>query len=1246
MKNKTSKILSQKTDELSGAELKIINALIKQYGGSVDNLKYYIRSLELENERKRLNKSAEKATISYQLGKSLIDLANRKTNIKMLSKELYAIYADALGRKNKDLKNANLFQKIIILLHEQKHKELHDLVRESNVSKPVVKKKIERKAEKKVEKVRAENISKGYVDKLALQSAFSEKKVKIAAIMDEFTSVCFDPEADVYHITPENWQSELLKFAPDVLFIESAWKGKDSLWQGKISQQSIELINLINFCNENNIRSIFWSKEDPVHFGTFLGVAELVDTVFTTDIDCIQKYKEHLGHDKVYLLCFAAQPTIHNPIEVYERQDKFNFAGSYYLKYPIRQRDFGVLSKVAQDYKGLDIFDRNFNKPHPHYQFPESYQPMIIGTLQPSEIDKAYKGYVYGININTIKQSQTMFARRVFEMLASNTIVISNYSRGVRLLFGDLVISSDEATEVSRQLEKFTEDSLTQKKYKLQGLRKVLSHHTYQHRLKYVLEKSFETNLNSYKASILVIAHAQNQYELESIVKSFNAQSYSEKELLILSDLELGDVTEKNITIYNTKFELAKAVETYQEDAYIAVFNAKDSYGHYYLYDLVQSLTYLDYSDKAPTVAVTKDSYFENVNDKAELIQDKEYQQVNSFALSRSIVTLKTFKKEVLDHNRLDAIDSLIVESNAFAIDCFSYIMNGADLSDKETQKVHDDLVLDEGVDFEGRLLPVSESITVNSDRANDLATYQDSGAFVFSADDIDAELIRPKSKQIIIKKNGSNVEITSTLSTDKFAYIYFKTIYDRADINLQLNTQFIVNADTNMDIRSVFVFLDENKDKLSHHIAGVSHSHTMAIPVDCKYVKVGFKVTGKGCSLVETINIGEKREVVNDFVGKSDTLVLAKQYPSYNDLYKYGFLHSRIRAYKAHNHLVDIFRITNKGSDIGFREFESIDIFSGSNDNLKNVLKSGQVKKIFVHLMDEKMWNIIKDYRENLEITIWLHGAEVQSWQRREFDLLGLDKAEVERKKKLADYRLRFWRKLIKEELNSNVTLVFVSDTFLKEVEEDLQLTIPSSNKVVIHNFVDNSIFNYTKKKSEDRLKLLSIRPYSGPKYGNDITTNALLKLSKYEFFKDLEINIYGDGVEFDSINEPLLQFENVHLHKRFLSHNEIAEAHKQHGVFLNPTRWDSQGVSRDEAMSSGLVVVTNRVAAVPEFISDKEGSLFEAEDVQEMVERIKEIVQDPSLFLDKSTAAKERVSLQCGFEGTIMKELNLINK
>lgn len=1230
-------MLSKSTTDFSESELKVVSDLVEEHGGSIDNLKDYISALELESERKLVNKSMEKNTISYQLGKSLIDAAKRKKSVRMLSKELFAIYADSLSRKNKDLSNANLLHKIIILLNEQKQKELHDLAKVNNVSK--------RGIEKLARKVKTKNISNYYVDKFALQNAFSEKKIRIAAIMDEFTALCFDPEADIYHVTPENWQSEILEFKPDFLFIESAWQGKNGLWKTKISHQSVELINLIKFCDENKIRSVFWSKEDPVHFGTFLGVAELVDIVFTTDIDCIQKYKEHLGHDRVYLLCFAAQPTIHNPIEVYERQDKFNFAGSYYLKYPIRQRDFGVLSEVADRYKGLDIFDRNFDKPHPHYEFPECYQAMILGTLQPSEIDKAYKGYVYGINMNTIKQSQTMFARRVFEMLASNTIVLSNYSHGVRLLFGDLVICSDEKTELDRQLKDFTGDLLTQKKYRLQGLRKVLSHHTYQHRLKYVLEKSFETTLVIDRHRVIVVAHVNQRSELDSVSSSFNEQDYLDKELFIFSNIDLANATDNTVTIYNTKSELLDAINKYQEDTYIAVFNPNDSYGRYYLSDLVQSRVYVDQSDEPLMTTITKDSYFENVNGKAVLVQNKEYQQVDRFKCTKSLMNADLFKKMVLDVDQLESINNLEVQAKSFAIDCFNYVLDGASLSDEEILVSHGKLTLDEGVDFEGRLLKFSEAINVNTSKTNDLITYQDSHAFIFSADDIDAQLIRPQSKQVQINRNNANVGIKSTLPDGKFAYIYFKNIYNRSDINLRLNSQFMVDADANMDLRSVFVFLDENKEKLSHHITAVSHNHTMPIPVNCEYIQIGFKITGNGQSYIRSINIGEKREIINDFVAKSDTLVLAKQYPSYEDLYKYGFLHSRVRAYKNNNHIVDIFRITNNNADLGFREFESIDVFSGNNGNLRDILDSGQIKNIFIHLMDEKMWNIIKDYRETLKITIWLHGAEVQSWQRREFDLSGLNESEVERKKKLADNRLSFWKKLIEEELNSNITLVFVSNTFLKEVEEDLELKIPSSNKTVIHNYVDDTIFKYTEKNTEDRLKLLSIRPYAGPKYGNDITVNALLELSKYEFFKELEVNIYGDGLEFDSINEPLIQFENIHLHKRFLSHHEIAAAHKEHGVFLNPTRWDSQGVSRDEAMSSGLVVVTNKVAAVPEFISDAEGALFGSDNVKEMVERIKEIIQNPSSFLIKSKAANERVNLQCGFENTITQEIKLMD-
>ena len=55
--------------------------------------------------------------------------------------------------------------------------------------------------------------------------------LKMAAIMDEFTYCCYAPECDIMQITPDHFKEEIDSFAPDLLFIESVWRGKDNLWR-------------------------------------------------------------------------------------------------------------------------------------------------------------------------------------------------------------------------------------------------------------------------------------------------------------------------------------------------------------------------------------------------------------------------------------------------------------------------------------------------------------------------------------------------------------------------------------------------------------------------------------------------------------------------------------------------------------------------------------------------------------------------------------------------------------------------------------------------------------------------------------------------------------------------------------------------------------------------------------------------------------------------------------------------------
>uniref|UniRef100_UPI0025FA2C66 glycosyltransferase family 4 protein n=1 Tax=Sulfurovum sp. TaxID=1969726 RepID=UPI0025FA2C66 len=107
-------------------------------------------------------------------------------------------------------------------------------------------------------------------------------------------------------------------------------------------------------------------------------------------------------------------------------------------------------------------------------------------------------------------------------------------------------------------------------------------------------------------------------------------------------------------------------------------------------------------------------------------------------------------------------------------------------------------------------------------------------------------------------------------------------------------------------------------------------------------------------------------------------------------------------------------------------------------------------------------------------------------------------------------------------------------------------------------------------------------------------------------EIFSDLEFRFVGDGVLFDETLSPIKDLENVTIERTFLKQEDIAALHKAYGLFLSPTRMDSQGVSRDEAMSSGLVSLTNNITAIPEFVDRSCAILADADDHEALAEGI----------------------------------------
>ncbi|MGI6137859.1 MAG: glycosyltransferase family protein [Candidatus Hydrogenedentales bacterium] len=318
--------------------------------------------------------------------------------------------------------------------------------------------------------------------------------LKMGVILDTFSYACFDPECRMISFRPDNWRQVLEAEPPDFLFVESAWQGNGS-WQTRIASYASpagnELDELLQWCNTKDIPTVFWNKEDPPNFDRFINAAVKFDYIFTTDENCVEAYRQRCGHDRVASLPFAAQPTIHHPVLKETRQDRVCFAGTYYADcFPERRRHMENMLGGSIIF-GLDIYDRMFRhegSDKARFLFPEQFQPYIRGKLSYESMLDAYRKYRVFLNVNSVYDSPTMFARRVFELLACGTPLVSTPSKGMEQIFGALVPQVKTESETRAALQPLMDDDREWMRRSALGIRRIMDGHCYRHRLQTVAQ--------------------------------------------------------------------------------------------------------------------------------------------------------------------------------------------------------------------------------------------------------------------------------------------------------------------------------------------------------------------------------------------------------------------------------------------------------------------------------------------------------------------------------------------------------------------------------------------------------------------------------------------------------------------------------------------------------------------------------------------------------------------------------------
>lgn len=279
---------------------------------------------------------------------------------------------------------------------------------------------------------------------------FSSNTVRVGLVADEFFFKSFEGTTDITYVTPSNFHSVMEEI--DLLIVSSTWRGVDGQWEGVLDKDNklykVLLDEVFASARQCNVPVAFYSKEDPPNYQTFLPFAKKADYIFTTSLATIERYKKDCPEAlAVECIPFAVNPLHHNPINSQANKGEYAvFAGSWFRhKYGERRLAASkVLDGFSKSKLELKIYDRNSGINRDRYLFPERYIPYLHDSISHDASLEVQQQAKWAVNMNSVVDSQTMFANRVLELQALGTPVISNYNAGVNSEFPHVFIPDSE----------------------------------------------------------------------------------------------------------------------------------------------------------------------------------------------------------------------------------------------------------------------------------------------------------------------------------------------------------------------------------------------------------------------------------------------------------------------------------------------------------------------------------------------------------------------------------------------------------------------------------------------------------------------------------------------------------------------------------------------------------------------------------------------------------------------------------
>lgn len=693
-KNETKVILEQIVNEL-----KVLKSIGREDYKTILNI-LLNKKQDVDTER----------TLSFQLGKTLIDSKKSIENLFSLPSRLVAIKEDAKSRKEK-----NIMPEKVKVIETIEHPQ-------------IVSKKIESKQIVKVPEIK-------HVDTLAIINKENpliayeylkniwpktHKKARFISILDEISENSWANEFTLYGLNKNEYPKQIEGSTSNALFIESCWKGNKGAWEYAFTSPGLKhanaqkLLDALSIAKGKGMPIIFWNKEDPMHYEKFLPIAEKCDVIFTTDENKVSEYKKDLPNKKVYAMEFAANQFICNPVNRnrYE-EETICFAGSYYsVGHDDRKVQMDQLLPALLEFNGA-IYDRMSNLNNERYFFPEQYRHLIRNAVDFKTMSVLYKKFKIFLNVNTITDSPTMMSRRVYELLACGTPVISTPSLALEKQFPNIVQIAKDADDAVKIAKELLTDEWKYRHVSHLGYREVMLKHTYAHRVKAILA-SIDITYEQPKEKVSIIMATMREHFIDRILINIGRQNYENVELTIVTQnfsktaimelrngLEnLTNLADFKILEINTEMSLGarlnKAAE-HSTGTYLAKMDDDDFYFENYLTDMIIPFSFGNFGlvGKKETFIYLEES------DKTVLRFHNTSHRITDFVSGPTLVFTKTAFNKVGGFNDVNrGEDSTIIEKlkkeklEIYASDPFNFIQWRGRNAQNHTWKVEDEFFL------------------------------------------------------------------------------------------------------------------------------------------------------------------------------------------------------------------------------------------------------------------------------------------------------------------------------------------------------------------------------------------------------------------------------------------------------------------------------------------------------------------------------------------------------------------------